>query len=304
MKTHYALPAKPQKPVVLTIGNFDGVHRGHQKVLKALCEYGNRLGLPANAITFSNHPATVLNPGSAPLLLCTREHKEQLLKEAGIESLYMIPFTKELSEQTPEEFIDKLLSVMPFKALVLGSDATIGKGREGTQEVLSQLAKKFGFSLEYIADETIDGRRISSRGIRECIQKGSLEEASKMLGRPYSILGHVVRGGGRGAQIGFHTANITVDGLCLPPLGVYAVIAHVEGKSYPGVANLGRAPTVKNVPTPVLEVHIFDKHLDLYDSPVEVEFRNYLRPEQKFDSIESLKQQISHDIAAAKSLLI
>lgn len=303
MKILHSLPLSTQPPVAITIGNFDGVHLGHKKVFEILRSRASEHHLPTCAITFSNHPTTVLTHSTPPPLICTQEHKEHLLKDAGIDLLYMIPFTKDIAEQTPEEFIKALRKVQPFDIMVLGSDATIGKDRMGTQEVLFDLAKRYGFALEYVPDELQEGQRISSRRIRECIQKGELNEASLLLGRPYSILGMVVEGSGRGAGMGFHTANVVVDGLCLPPLGVYAVIVHYRGHSYKGVANLGKAPTIRNAENPLLEVHLFDEKMDLYGHTVDVEFRQYMRPEKRFGSVEDLKTQIAHDVQTARSLL-
>lgn len=303
MKTCHELPLDPLPPVALTIGNFDGVHRGHVEMLKKLRTEAKKRHLLASAITFQNHPSTILNPGTTPLLICTQEHKKRLLRDAGIDLLYSLPFTKEIAEQTPEDFISHLQSTQPFDLLLLGSDATIGKNRTGTQEHLQSLAQKYGFELEYFPDLTHEGARISSRRIRECIQQGCLKEASFLLGRPYSINGVVIQGQGRGAGLGFHTANVAVEGLCTPPFGVYAVKVHHKEQIYSGVANLGKAPTVREDAPPLLEVHLFDTHLDLYHLHIEVEFHAYLRPEMRFSSLEALKSQIQKDVESVKKML-
>ncbi len=303
MRICHALPSSAAPPVALTIGNFDGVHRGHVEMLKKLRIEATQRQLPTCAITFENHPSTILNPGTTPLLICTLEQKKRLLRESGIELLYSLPFTKELAEQTPEQFIIRLSQSQPFDLLLLGSDATIGKNRAGTPEHMKELSRTYGFSLTYFPDITLDGQRISSRHIRESIHSGRLVEASRLLGRPYSIAGTVIKGRGRGADLGFHTANISVEGLCLPPLGVYAVLVHHQGHTYPAVANLGLAPTVRQDATPLLEVHLLDTHIDLYHLHIEVELKTYLRPEMRFSSLEALKAQIAKDVSTAKSLL-
>lgn len=294
--------AKSSEPVVLTIGNFDGVHLGHQAVLKHLKQTAKKRRTRSAVLTFSNHPSTVLRPAHSIPLLCTTQHKVKLLEKAFIDLVILLPFTKEFSEQSADLFLQNVKKNLPFQTLILGSDAHFGKNREGDSSTVSTLAKTMGFTVEYFPDYTKEGQRISSSLIREYIQRGQLTQAEDLLGRPYSIYGPVLKGHGKGASIGFPTANLAVNDLCLPPLGVYAVTLKVDELEYIGVANLGLAPTVRHENSPILEVHLFDKHLDLYDKIVDVHFHNFIRSEKQFATIEELKKQIAQDVIKAKHI--
>lgn len=286
---------------ILSIGNFDGVHIGHQKVLERIKEVAQKHAAQSCVVTFSNHPSTILRPFPPTLLLCTLEHKIELLRSAGIDLLILLQFTKELSEQTAEQFLRKLQSAVPFNRLILGSDATIGKNREGDRAQVSSIASPLRFNVEYVEDLTIDFKRVSSSQIRTLIQQGNFSEAEKFLGRPFSVYAKVIRGYNKGASLGFPTVNIPVEGLCLPPLGVYSVFLRHGLQTYPGIANLGVAPTLRQAANPLLEVHLFNQTVNLYDEFVDVRFQTYIRPEQKFESIEDLKAQIAKDIIQAKN---
>lgn len=287
---------------VLTIGNFDGVHRGHKAVLAGLKETAARHQARIAVLTFSNHPSMVLTPERPVPLLCTINHKIRLLEQEQIDLLIIVPFTREFSEQSAETFLLQLRKAIPFTSLVLGSDATLGKNRIGGQETVRQLSKSLEFEATYISDITMDGARVSSSQIRELVKRGQLQQAGNYLGRTFSIYGTVRSGSGRGLKIGFPTANISVEGLCLPPLGVYAVTLKHDSQTYYGVANLGIAPTMRNDQKPLFEVHIFDHSSDLYGQNVEAVFNGYIRPEKRFESIEQLREQIAKDIQAAKLL--
>lgn len=289
-------------PNILTIGNFDGLHLGHQAVLNDLLKTAKKKQARSAVLTFSNHPSTILRPAHPTPLLCTSEHKLQLLEDIGIDLVVTLPFTKEFSQQSPTTFLQSVRKYLPFDALILGSDAHIGKNREGDSSTVTALADTLGFEVEYFPDYTKDGQRISSSLIRDYIQKGLLKDAEELLGRPYSICGPVLKGTGRGAPLGFPTANLAVDNLCLPPLGVYVVSLTTERKIFPGVANLGFAPTVRDETAPILEVHLFDQHLDLYGKAVDVRFFDFIRQEKRFTSIEELREQIALDVSSAKAI--
>ncbi len=305
MQIAYALPVKPEGnlPLVLSIGSFDGVHLGHRTLLNYATQVAHQQHMQIAVITFSNHPSSVVRPDKSTAFLCTIEHKIQLLKQANIDQLFLLPFTKELAELSAEQFLSQLQHSLAFKALIVGDDTHIGKNRHGNKNTVLEIAKKLDFSVEYFPDVTLDGERISSSRIREYLQRGDLKQAEKYLGRPYSIYSQVIKGYNRGAEFGFPTANIGVNGLCLPPLGVYAVSIKHHGHAYLGVANLGTAPTVKTDSVPMLEVHLFNFNDDLYGQYVDVRFHAYIRPEVKFSSIDELKAQISSDISTAHKLL-
>jgi riboflavin kinase/FMN adenylyltransferase len=276
--------------LVLTLGNFDALHLGHQALLQKMKEQGK----PA-VLTFSNHPSTILSHSPKPSLL-SLPHKLHLLESYGVEKTFLLPFTEELSKQTAEEFIISIRKEIPFSHLILGYDAKIGHKREGDESTLRKIALKCGFRLEYLLPTTFEGQPVSSSLIRLSLQEGDLKKVSSLLGRPYSIYGKVEKGAGKGRAIGFRTMNLVVEGLCLPPLGVWAVSLTYQGIDYQGIANLGLAPTLRQTLSPLLEVHIPGFQEEIYDQAVNVEFLRFLRPEKKFCSLEDLKNQIASDI--------
>ena len=264
----------------LTIGNFDGVHAGHKRIIDRLKELSKK----PSVFTFSNHPYEVLQ-GAPKQLLSHPDHKIALLQNLGVETI-VEPFTEAFSKLTPEEFLRRF----EFDHLVLGHDAAFGHNRSGRSAELERLGQKMGFSVEYMDPVRFKDRAISSSYIREVIQKGDLVTALPLLGRPYSIQGKVIKGAGR--KLGFPTANIDVSGLCLPPKGVY----QVRVDDHMGLANLGTAPTFEKTESQ-LEVHLFDFEGDLYDKLLDVIFLKFIRPERRFDSKEALIEQIKRDIS-------
>lgn len=293
----------PRKPIILTIGNFDGLHEGHRAVLNRVKELEKAENGQSVVMTFSNHPSEILRPDKAAPLLCTLPHKVKLLEHAGVDTLLLLPFTKALSEQTAEEFLTYVRHFCPFSYLILGHDATLGKDRQGVRSKIQEFAKRYFFKVEYIDEYCYQGILVSSSKIRELIEKGDLNIAEKLLGKKYSILGTVSKGMSLGKEMGFPTANISVRGLCLPPFGVYAVKTILKGKELDGVANLGLAPTVRKDNIPILEVYLFDYHEDFYGEEIEVIFFEYLRPELCFPDISSLQVQIAQDVQQAKAIL-
>lgn len=297
MMRHLSLEQFPrQHPIILTIGNFDGVHKGHLSVLERLQKSASIQKAQTCVLTFSNHPSEILRPHAPITLLCTVDHRIKLLKEQKIDHLVLIPFHKELAEQTASTFIENLRGYIPFSKLVLGHDAVIGKDRQGDRNLLTQLGEQFSFSTEYVEGYCLDEAPISSSRIRKCVADGQLAMVQQLLGRPYSIYGKVIPGAGKGRQIGFPTANIDIANLCCPPQGVYAVKVCVDKVFYPGIANLGIAPTFSNNRTVQLEVHLFDQELNLYGVEIEIVFNEFVRAEKKFPSIDALKSQIQADI--------
>lgn len=295
---------KNPHPVVLSIGNFDGMHLGHKAVLAKAKRIAKEKHHPLAVITFSNHPSEVLRPSEKTPLICTPEHKIKLLQEEGVDLLILLTFTKEFSEQSPEAFLNKVYSSLPFSDLVLGHDATLGKNREGDKERVMACATQLNATVHYIDPLNIEGNVVSSSKIRKAIQAGDFESVAKFLGRKYSTYAPIIKGRGVGSPLGYPTANISVEGLCLPPQGVYAVKLIYDGKAFAGVANLGVAPTVRRDSAPMLEVHLYNDKLDLYGKMVEVQFYSFLRAEQRFPDLDALKQQISQDVAKAKQLFL
>lgn len=295
------LPSK--QSVVLTIGNFDGVHRGHMAVLNRTKELSNQVKGQTTVLTFENHPTQILRPSEHVKLICSLPHKIQLLEKFGIDNLILLPFTKEFSQHTAEEFLRSVSDCMPFTHLILGHDATLGKDRKGDRRLVEETAKSMGFQVEYLEPYRMAGSIVSSSEIRRLINHGQLPQVETLLGRKYSIYGPVIIGKSAGKTIGFPTANIDVGELCVPVFGVYAVHLLHDGKVYDAIANLGVAPTVRKDLRPILEVHLLDKQLDLYDHYVEVIFYDYIRSERKFADLNQLREQIEFDTTVARKLL-
>lgn len=292
------LPPSPQRHV-LTIGNFDGVHHGHQAVLQQVMQIAQQDRLQSCVLTFSNHPSEILWPDSPTFLLCYSSHKYALLKQLGLDRVIALKFTPELSRLTAQQFLELLLPHIPLHTLVLGHDATIGSERQGGRKTIEKLAEEMCFQVKYLSPHRIEGTPISSSLIREAIKRGQLDQAGCWLGRPYSLTGLIVPGQGKGRELGFPTLNIDVSKLCLPPYGVYGVkLIHPETDTrIKGIANLGIAPTLRTDPSPLLEVHLYEHPELIIEGWVEVTLERFLRPERKFASLEELKIQIAADLA-------
>lgn len=293
----------PKHPVVLTIGNFDGVHKGHQSVLNRLKQVAADRHEYKAAITFNNHPSQVLRPAQPVKLITTLSHRLKLFRDQHLDYLLLLEFTKEFSQQSAEDFLRKMKSYIAFSHLILGHDAALGRDRQGDPGTITKLSKELGFTVEYIDEWMANGTQVSSSVIRRCVQEGDFLKIEQLLGRPYSIMGEVVHGEKQGKKLGYPTANLDVSQLCLPPLGVYAVTMNYQNKILKGVANLGIAPTMRSNPVPVLEVHLFQPKDNLYGEQVEVYFQGYIRPEKKFESPEQLKAAIADDVKTAHRIL-
>ena len=230
------------RPLTITIGFFDGVHLGHQMILEKLVDYAKREKGSSTVITFSNHPLTVMDPSKTLHLLNTPKHKIKLIEQQGIDNIVMLPFTKKFSEQTAESFLAELSTVIGFDRLVLGSDAHLGKDREGNRATIESLATSMGFMIEYCPDLSAEGHRISSRSIRNAVEQGRLEETKKLTGRPYSIYGEASL-----LREGIYT--LPIDNLCKPPKGDYSVNLICDGISYPAIASLGVGLEIHSLPS-------------------------------------------------------
>lgn len=281
----------PNKQIALSIGNFDGVHLGHQALLKRL-----KASAPYSVVfTFSNHPAEVLH-GASIKRLTSVEHRLALLQKLGIDEVILTTFTHDFAAQSAESFLTALKQQIPFSHLILGHDARIGHDRKRD---LQELCGPLAFSLEYLPPITYQGQVVSSSAIRKAILAGDLDQASALLGRPYSIVATVQPGQGKGREIGFRTANLPVEGLALPPYGVYSVVALLGNDRMPAIANLGCAPTLHAARPPCLEIHLINQTRDLYGQQLEIIFQKFIRPEKHFTDISALQAQIQQDISAA-----
>ncbi|OAQ20428.1 bifunctional riboflavin kinase/FAD synthetase [Thermosulfurimonas dismutans] len=297
------LPLELPSPVV-TLGNFDGVHLGHQVLLSESLRLAHELQGTPMVVTFEPHPRKVLRPQASLKLLTTFEERLALIREFGLKAVLVIPFSKALAELPAEEFVEEyLLYGLKIKGLVVGFNYRFGKGREGDTELLKTMGEKYGFRVRVVPPKEVDGFTVSSSLIRELLCRGEVQKASRLLGRPYRLSGRVVKGHGRGRKLGFPTANLEVPPeKLIPARGVYAVKVKVNDRSFNGVMNIGLKPTFDERDLS-LEVFIFEFQEDIYGQNLSVEFIRYLRPEKKFSSPAALKTQIEIDCKLAKDVL-
>lgn len=293
-------------PTYLAIGVFDGVHRGHRAVIeRALADARRESGGHAVVVTFEPHPMRVLRPEAAPRLLTSPSHLLKVLARVGVPNVLVLPFDRDFAARTPEEFIGELVrACRPLRQICVGYDWSFGRGRSGNVDSLTRLGREFGFTcvgLPPVLDR--EGRQISSTLIRAAVAEGDFARAAELLGREFTILGTVQGGRKLARTLGFPTANLAAHNEQFPPNGVYAAVAWLEGREHPGILNLGVRPTVDGSGERVLELHLFDFAGDLYGRDVEVAFRHFLRSEQKFAGLDTLKAQIGLDCAQARAVL-
>lgn len=318
---HY--DASQEKPLVLILGNFDGLHAGHRALIKRGLEEAKRCHGQAGVLTFGQHPQNVLHPFSGPKLLSSLEQKMFLLEQLGVDFCFLIPFTREFSEISAEDFVeDILVSKLNVHEVCLGHNARFGHSRVGDVAMMKAMSKKFGFRFQEMLPISLGGETVSSSRTRELIESGDFEKAYQFLQRRFSFFGRVARGDGRGKTLGFPTANLeSVSAKLLKP-GVYSVKVRSlqiskaslgehredwkvmpEGDWLEAVLNFGVRPTFKSSePVPVAEVHILDFEGDLYGRDLEIEVYTRLREEKSFSGPEALKSQILQDIEDTKNL--
>ena len=291
-------------PVHLAIGVFDGVHRGHAEVVYGALERARQDGGTAAVLTFDPHPISVLCPEKAPRLLASMPHKAQLLAAFGVGTLLIVHFDRELAATAADVFVRHLAKAAGnLGSISVGHSWSFGRGRKGNLSLLNQLGDELGFVVNGVPPVCdAAGVAISSTRIREAVERGDFGAAEALLGRDYKVLGTVVAGRNLGRQIGFPTANLAVHSEQLPPSGVYSIKAGLDGAVHRGVANLGTRPTVASASARrrQLEVHLFEFDADIYDHELEVQFLDFIRPEQKFANLDALKEQIARDVAAAR----
>jgi len=302
MKIHYGLNNNLNIPnPIVTTGTFDGVHIGHRKIIERLKSLAVENNGETVVITFEPHPRLVLFPDDSGLvLLSTMDEKQELLRKAGIDHLIIIPFTKEFSRFSSNEWINMLVENLFLHTLVIGYDHHFGRNREGSIEQLKQFSKELEFNLEEIPAQDIDDIRVSSTKIRQALKEGDIKSANIFLQYPYSFTGTVVEGDKRGRTIGYPTANLKIaDPLKLVPAdGVYAVNVWVDNKMFPGMLNIGLRPTVDEKKH-TIEVHIFNLEQDLYGKLITLQLMTKIRNEKKFESIDALKSQLDNDAMVA-----
>lgn len=284
----------------VTIGVFDGVHRGHRHVLESLRSLADKAGGDAVVLTFDTHPRAVLE-GAPPKPLLSLEHRLLLLERLGVDVTVVLPFDARTRDISYERFVTEVLvASLHLRVLLLGYNTNFGKDGLGTYATTLPLAKRLGFEVVEAPPIAVKGRPVSATRIREAVERGDLAEAQDLLGRPHAMFGTVVRGDGRGRALGFPTANLDLEGELLPPSGVYQVVVTLRGQRFAAVANVGLRPTFPGAlpPRPLLEVHVPGVASDFYGERIEVELVRKIRDEVRFPSREALVEQIRRDVAS------
>ncbi|TGG96795.1 MAG: bifunctional riboflavin kinase/FAD synthetase [Aphanocapsa feldmannii 277cV] len=296
------LPAEVSKPTAVALGSFDGLHRGHRRVIDAITS--DPAGAVPSVVSFWPHPREVLF-GERRLRINLPEEKLALLEPLGIEQLVLVPFNRDLARLTPAAFVDRMLvEQLQARVVAVGANFRFGVDRCGDVSTLQALAAARGIRVDVAQLLNDDGSRISSSRIRQALAAGNLEEAARLMPRPYHFSGRVGRGRGLGKGLGWPTANLAIDGRkCLPRLGVYAAWARLDGRRLPAVMNLGPQPTVDPAAPSAVEVHLLDQTLELLGRLLEVEPVRYLRGQVRFDGLDSLRTQIACDADRARTLL-
>ena len=290
-------------PVFITVGVFDGVHKGHGRLIKKLVEAGSLAGCTSAVLTFRNNPISVVTPDIKISYLCSLEDRVEYLKQAGVDYVLPINFDYELSLMRPYEFLTLLRRSLNFKGMVMGPNFALGHKREGTVEVLKTLANELKFQVEVVEPVAIGGITVSSTSVREALFVGKVDMANKMLGRDYKISGSVVKGKGWGRALGFPTANLAVSThQIIPKDGVYVTLAGINGEWVPAATSVGSRPTF-NGNTREVEVHVINFYGDLYGEIIEVKFLERIRDQIKFESSNALSNQIEVDVDIVKSKL-
>jgi riboflavin kinase/FMN adenylyltransferase len=293
----------PSRPTLLTIGVFDGVHRGHLSLLGHLAERAREKGCPAGVLTFKTHPEKVLGRRAMVPWICTLQERVRLLKAAGMDVVAPVTFTRGVANLTARDFVLLLQNKLNMCGLVLGPDFALGRGRQGSPEYLQQLGGELGFRVEVVKPARLDGDVISSSAIRQSLAEGHIYKVNEMLGRYFSLEGRVVQGDRRGRTLGFPTANLRLQPeQAMPKDGIYATLAHVGNRSLPSVTNIGVRPTFDGLKR-LIETFIFDFHEDIYRRKLTIELVARLRDEMKFKNAGELKEQMGKDGEKARSIL-
>ena len=302
-ETHHNVPAEARGAVV-ALGNFDGVHRGHQALLGAARARAIEAGRPFAVIVFEPYPQEYFSPKAEPQRLTIFPTKARFMEALGADFVIVLKFDADLAAMSAQDFVMQILiGDLDVTHVVVGGDFRFGKGRGGDAFVLAYMGEMEGFGVTVFPPLPADGGgKISSSRIRTALRDGRPDEAARLLGHCWSVQGIVAHGDKRGRTLGYPTANLTMEGLLQPAFGIYAVRAHVAGRRYGGVANFGRRPMFE-VATPLFEVFLFDFSGEIYGEILQAELVAYLRPEERFDSLEALKAQLALDCAKAKTLL-
>lgn len=294
-----------KKPSVVTIGTFDGVHIGHKAILKRLIASAKKENLESVLLTFYPHPRNIVQSAGNLKLINTIEEKQKLLQKAGLDSLVIHPFTKEFSRLSAEEYVEKILvNQLNAKKIIIGYDHRFGKNRTADIEDLKAFGKEMGFEVEEISAQEQNEVAVSSTKIRQALEEGNIKTANTYLGYPYFMTGNVQKGKKIGRQLNYPTANLYIDESVklIPKIGVYITQTQIDGQNYYGITSIGTNPTVGGE-TKTIETHVLDFEGDLYDKTLVLEFIKFIRDEEKFDSLDSLKEAIEADENFARNYL-
>lgn len=292
-------------PSAVTIGKFDGVHRGHRGVLAQLASLAADRGLAPVVVTFDRHPMALLRPEACPESLVSNAQRAELLAETDVAATLVLEFTRQLSELDPTEFVERiLLGALDTRLVLVGGDFRFGHRGAGTVETLRELGEAHGFEVVPVEDVRVHGQRVSSTRIREYLAAGDMREATALLGRYPRVRSTVVHGDGIGREIGFPTANLdpAIEGF-LPADGVYAAWTWIDGTRYGSAVSIGNNPTFDGIPARRTEAHLFDASVDAYGKPIEVDFVEYIRPMIKFDGIDALAAALAADVDRIRPVL-
>lgn len=294
---------RPQKETLFTIGVFDGIHLGHQRLLAHLRDEARKKNWLSGVVTFKSNPKAVLSSENKLLWLSDLETRISLLRGLGIDVIVVLPFTPELSRFTAQRFVQLLKAHLKMRGLIIGPDFALGRDREGDAEKLRLLGREMGFSVEVIPPVVLDGRVVSSSAIRQALAHGDMKKSEKLFGRLFSLNGQVVSGGRRGRDLGFPTANLELKPeQALPSDGVYATIAHVDHELMPSVTNIGVRPTFGGGKR-LVETYLIDYEGDLLGQRLTIDLADKLRDEKRFDTVEELKSQMGRDVEQARQIL-
>jgi len=293
----------PGRDTLLTVGVFDGVHLGHKYLISKLLGQAGQRNLLSGVVTFYQHPEELLSPRTRLPFLTGIEERINLLKNEGVDVIIPLSFTAEMAQIGARQFVGLLRKHLSMCGLVVGSDFALGKGREGDTDTLQRLGQSMNFSVTVVPPLVVNGEVISSTAIRKALADGDMRKVRELVGRPFSLQGKVVTGAGRGAGLGFPTANLDIGPeRAMPPDGVYASWAHINGKVYQSMANIGRCPTFGGCER-TAEAYIVDYQGDLYGQELKLDIIDRLRDEKKFDTVEALKAQMTEDVKQGKAIL-
>ena len=297
------LPSLPYKQACITIGNFDGVHLGHQAIISKMVNQANSQGNPLIIVTFFPNPYDFFNPSVKSFYLSTPEERETLLLGLGVDRVVTFKFDQDFANLKPRDFLSELKTKLALRTLVVGEDFALGKNRQGTIPVLREIGNELSFELKVLPSVKLGDKDISSTKVRKRLEEGDVREAAKLLGRYYCVSGIVTHGSDRGSRIGLPTANILHwKKKKLPAIGVYATRVFLRGKEYYGITNVGFRPTFEDQTMPNVETHIFNFDDDIYGEQMKLEFIEKIRDEKKFSGVDAFLAQIEKDKAVAKRI--